>query len=752
MVPINGIEWRNKPPAAAVYGGKFRVKPKTLRYDDMWVAPNCGNAFSAQFPGMIQARTPPFLLGVTVLFWGWQTGFLPIAGLMAVLLEAPRWVKTRWEISEEDFGRIWTLCTLAFLATALFAFTANEGPMQFRGLLQNPNPNSTRGAGVASARTAAALIRWLPMTFLLFMAAQLYSARERVPLETISLILRLRWKKAMRLGKALPERRSADISYIYFALCLFSASIHPADNAFYFWGVCVLLGWALWPLRSVRFSPVTWVLTMGLVVGFGFLGQKGVGVLQRYVENLNPQWFSRFSRQGFDANQARTSIGHIGMLKQSGRVCIRVEVQPGSVPPPLLREASYRAYKSQTWFAAVGKTGYEAILEDVTNRTAWVLVNGKTNPATATISSYLPGGVGLLPLPAGCGRLEHLSAFGLQKNELGAIMAQGPGLVVFDALYGPGASLDSPPDQTEDTYIPPTENRALEAIIEELDVAGKSRAQILRKLNDFFQDNFKYSIWDGVRHRRSRESALTRFLLRTRSGHCEYFASASVLLLRKLNIPARYAVGYAVHEKVGDRSFVVRQRDAHAWCLVWNEDKGIWQDFDATPGSWVEAEAARASTFQRLSDFWDNIWFQVSKFRWGQTNLRKYILIGTAPILTILLVQVIFKRRARARKQTGAENKLAEIWPGQDSDFYQLEVRLSQAGVERRSSEALTDWLERATKNPNLVNLRGKLRSLLHLHYRHRFDPLGLPTADRELLRQETRSCLLSLQGVSPHY
>ena len=62
---------------------------------------------------------------------------------------------------------------------------------------------------------------------------------------------------------------------------------------------------------------------------------------------------------------------------------------------------------------------------------------------------------------------------------------------------------------------------------------------------------------------------MSRFLLRTRSGHCEYFATATVLLLRQLGIPARYAVGYAVHEATG-RKYVVRQRDAHAWCLVWN--------------------------------------------------------------------------------------------------------------------------------------------------------------------------------------
>ena len=38
---------------------------------------------------------------------------------------------------------------------------------------------------------------------------------------------------------------------------------------------------------------------------------------------------------------------------------------------------------------------------------------------------------------------------------------------------------------------------------------------------------------------------MTRFLCEHRTGHCEYFATATTLLLRAAKIPARYAVGYA---------------------------------------------------------------------------------------------------------------------------------------------------------------------------------------------------------------
>jgi len=110
-------------------------------------------------------KTPPLLLGAALVFWGWQSGFLVVSILMALTLECTRWIKGRWEFSDEDFGRIWTFCMLLFLAAALYAFTSNQGPANFRGLFSEPNPVTERHAGVSSARTAASLICWQPMIF-----------------------------------------------------------------------------------------------------------------------------------------------------------------------------------------------------------------------------------------------------------------------------------------------------------------------------------------------------------------------------------------------------------------------------------------------------------------------------------------------------------------------------------------------------------------------------------------------------------
>lgn len=691
-------------------------------------------------------KPPPFLVGAVLVFWGWQTGFFLMGLLLGLALEAPRWVQIRWDFSNDDFRRIWTLSTLLLLAAVVYAFTLNEGPADFLGFFQNPNPVTQREAGTASARTAASIVRWLPMTFFPFIAAQVYSSRGAIPLETVSLILRMRWKKAQQLGQLLPVTRDMDISYFYFVICLFAAAIHPAaDDLSYFWGLAALTTWTLWVLRPARFRVTTWAAALVLAIGLGYFGQRGFVYLRTYVEGLNPQWFAHFGRRGFDPTHAKTGIGQLGRVKLSGRIVIRLETPAGQAPPALLREASYRSYKGQSWSADASERDFEVRSAEVTNSLRFVLQPGKTNNAEVKIACYLPGGKALLPLPAGSGVLDNLAVFDLRNSKFGAVLAQGPGLVIFDSRYNQGPTLDSAPNYSGDLDIPSKEEPALERAITEMRALPGDREQAMRKIREFFVEKFNYRAWqdESGRPTRTNETALGRFLLTTRNGHCEYFATATVLLLRKLGFPARYAVGYAVHEGAANRKFVVRQRDAHAWCLVWNERTQTWQDFDTTPGSWVGAEAQRASPFQGLSDAWSRIMFEFSKFRWGQTHLRRYVLWALVPVLLLLLYQIFTRsRRHRRRGREGAEHL---SWPGTDSEFYALERNLVKRGFPRQPAEPLSDWLLRLSGEPALAPLQEPLQMLLRLHYRYRFDPEGLSADDRQALRRETGACLRQL-------
>jgi hypothetical protein len=232
-------------------------------------------------------------------------------------------------------------------------------------------------------------------------------------------------------------------------------------------------------------------------------------------------------------------------------------------------------------------------------------------------------------------------------------------------------------------------------------------------------------------------------LLNTRKGHCEYFATAATLLLREAGIPSRYAVGYAVHEASGQK-FMVRQRDAHAWCLVWDPAANAWTDFDPTPASWIQAEAARASRLELLSDLWWRISFEFSRLRWGQTHLRQYLLWSLIPVLLVLLYRIIFSRRHRQQAKSGEAAALD--WPGLDSEFYRVEKVLTERGVPRNASEPLSEWLQRAVNATSIADVRDNLQSLLQLHYRYRFDPNGLSQQERQRLHYETQECLMSLE------
>ncbi|MDB6112886.1 MAG: transglutaminase-like enzyme predicted cysteine protease [Pedosphaera sp.] len=692
-------------------------------------------------------KMPSFLLGAALLFWGWQTDFLLVGGVMAVALESARFTKSRWEVSDEDFSRIWTFCALVILVAAVYAFTANEGPASFRGLFQEVNLAAENKAGASSARTAISVIRWFPMAFFLFVAAQNYSSRGKIPLLAISLIQRRRRKRAQQLGEPLPIGHDVDVSYPYFAGCLFAASAHGGGGKSFFWGLCPLLIWALWSRRSPRFGLVPWAVAVGMAIGFGYLGQLGIVQLQRLVEGYTPQWLSGSAGRGFDPTHTRTEIGQIGRIKTSGKIVIRLD--PKSDPAPnYLREASYRAYSSGVWHAGSSKNDFVGLGAEA-DLTSWVLQPRKINSTAVNMACYLDGGKGLLPLPTGCGRLENLAAYVLEKNSAGAVLATGPGLVIFDAHYGPGPTIDSPANTNlvstnEDLAVPSSEEPALDQVISDLHLtAGQGPERAKRVINGFFQDKFSYSLWQRpAKAMSTNETPLTRFLLRSHSGHCEYFATATVLLLRKLGIPARYAVGYAVHEATSGSKYVVRLRDAHAWCLVWNDKDKAWHDFDTTPASWVEAENRRASALQFLSDGWSRLTFELSKLRWGQTRLRQYILWTLIPVLALLLSQIIFRRgRTRQSRQPETRATVTE-WPGLDSEFYQLEKQVADLWVARQPGESLATWLRRAAVEPAFIGIRAPLEELLRLHYRYRFDPQGLSELDREALRREVKSCL----------
>jgi hypothetical protein len=150
----------------------------------------------------------------------------------------------------------------------------------------------------------------------------------------------------------------------------------------------------------------------------------------------------------------------------------------------------------------------------------------------------------------------------------------------------------------------------------------------------------------------------------------------------------------------------------------------------------MAAEAEAKSPFEFLSDAWARLTFEIARLRWGQTNLRQYILYGLIPILGFLLYQII----SRGRRNRQAASKQAGdrfVPPGLDSEFYAIERRLAQSGIIRDPAEPLKLWLGRVLEGQVPAGEQAAVLALLNLHYQYRFDPNGLARSEREDLRRK---------------
>lgn len=99
-------------------------------------------------------------------------------------------------------------------------------------------------------------------------------------------------------------------------------------------------------------------------------------------------------------------------------------------------------------------------------------------------------------------------------------------------------------------------------------------------INDYLRTTFEYR--DSVKIPKNNDP-VEWFLFKGQQGFCSYFASAEVILLRSLGIPARLVAGYTQGDRLhGEGIFNVEIKDSHAWTEVFFPDIG-WVIFEATP-------------------------------------------------------------------------------------------------------------------------------------------------------------------------
>ena len=202
-------------------------------------------------------------------------------------------------------------------------------------------------------------------------------------------------------------------------------------------------------------------------------------------------------------------------------------------------------------------------------------------PASDSQAIQLTGdlGGGVLPVPMGVYRIDELPAVAIKTSALGAFVVEdGPEFAHFTLNYTE-QSRDAAPD-ANDLTIPNSLVKTMQGLAQALGLDATRPHESLVKIEKFFQDNFAYSLY--LQGSARDPIPLRTFLLRDRKGHCEYFATAGVMLLKAAGIPARYASGYAVNEyNPMTGSWLIRKRHAHAWSLGFID--GDWRNLDYTP-------------------------------------------------------------------------------------------------------------------------------------------------------------------------
>ena len=630
---------------------------------------------------------PKFIVGAGVLFWGWQNGFLLYALPMALLLETASWVLWRWPVSDKEFNYIADLSGVVFFLIIIYIFSEK----------------GTRGIFTILSITPFVLF---PLIF-----TQLYSEQGKIKLSTLFISLR-------RLNEhdSAGLNSSTDLTLPYFLTCIISASAGNHRTIWFFILAYALISIILWSFRPRRYKFALWagLLFLSFILAYG--GQIGIKHAQQSVETMIMDVFEQYMWRYRDPDRANTAIGTIGRLKLSNRIIIRVETKKKLVHPLLLQEAIYTNYGFGIW--SNNNSEFSVIDPDVTGR-SWTL-NELTPDNTVAVSTFMPRETAVVPVPHGTTRVKDITAFQLEMNSYGTIRLETrEGWIKYKTSYTE-EKLEYLPPGYSDLYIAGIYKNDFNKLARELKLNTMSPETIIQTVKNYFSENFFYSLNRKTVYPRGKY--FYNFLYNTKKGHCELFATSTVLLLRAAGIPARYVVGYLVDEYSPlEGNYIVRARHAHSWTIVYFNE--AWHVLDTTPSVWAPLEAENASSLEPIIDFFS--WLRYRFLRWQaddkideEKTSYDYLLFLLIPLGGFLAWRLYFKKRViLTKKEMVPETQ--HFSAGKDSEFYALISMLEETGYPRKKGETLANWFKRI--NINIDSQR--VSEALQLHYRYRFDP-----------------------------
>jgi len=636
--------------------------------------------------------TPRGLLGAAFIVWGFSTAHVAIGIVLAIAFEAMRFAPGP---SQPARRQVIVIRASLGAAAALLAYT------------------------VVTSRFPEALytwLRWLPLV-LLPLAMLQTRAGGSIAWQAVT--------EALRPGRASEAPRGAfDTTYLVLVIVLIGAGTGNGLDKWFYSTVAALGAWAL-AARVPRGRLVAGSLAFVAAAALGFGVHNGLSALQGKVEEWSEELFSEFLTGNQDPYRERTRIGELGRIKQSDRILMRVTTAGARPPSILLGEAAFDQYRNGEWRSSA--RAFAPLKRDATR---WIVREGEGR-SRLTVRRSLAGGEGLIALPAGATAIENLQAASVERSPTGAVRARGASrflatTIAYDTVTDSGA-LD------EDLVVPPVLAATLEQIVAQQHLKRDSTRATLAAIEEFFARDFSYSLNPAGQDGRGR--TLADFLLRDHRGHCEYFATATTLLLRQAGIPARYTVGYSVQEySPFERAFIVRNRHSHAWTSA-NID-GHWIAVDTTPARWAadEGEAAR-SFFGPLLDFFS--WLTDRAIQWWLDTPVGEIARDLALALGVAIAAGAMIWAARKARRKGAAVSPAR--GRSTAALARVERALARLGFGRQAGETPREWVRRLADADPAPPWRAAMRELVEAYYRLRFDPQAPADAAERFVAEAER-------------
>ncbi len=283
----------------------------------------------------------------------------------------------------------------------------------------------------------------------------------------------------------------------------------------------------------------------------------------------------------------RVDLEAFGAAKRSDRIVLRLTADPADWKRVVrLREAAFTQYRDGEWTrrAAAGRP------------TAWPdrpsAIGPRGEPVRIDLNLFAKG---FLFLPYGVETLrleEGRSALALSDGVVQA--SAGRRAVRYEAGLGPVAPSRGPGESAIDPAIVPREIReyADRLLGDERDPAAS-----WEKIRAHLAKNFVYTLEPPE----PRGDPVVDFLVRHRAGHCEYFASATALMLASRGVRARLVTGsYGGEVGLFSSAMVVRGGNLHAWVEADLDGTGF-AVLDPTPPAGLPPEESRGSFWRQLT-------------------------------------------------------------------------------------------------------------------------------------------------------